>query len=89
MDKSNNWVVYILRCFDNSYYCGATNKPIYERVKIHNIGKGSKYTRARLPVVLLLNSSTMSKSEALKLEYRIKRLPREKKIDELKNWVMQ
>jgi predicted GIY-YIG superfamily endonuclease len=50
----------------------------------HNSGKGAKYTRSRRPVELVGISSEMTKSEALKLEYRIKRLPADKKITELK-----
>lgn len=83
MNNTNNWIVYLLRCSDNTYYCGATNKLIEERIKVHNTGKGSKYTRARLPVTLIISSLLMSKSEALKLEHKVKKLPRPKKIQEL------
>jgi predicted GIY-YIG superfamily endonuclease len=49
----------------------------------HNSGKGAKYTRSRRPVKLAGISAEMTKSEALKLEYRIKRLPAESKISKL------
>jgi DNA-binding NtrC family response regulator len=49
----------------------------------HNSGKGAKYTRSRRPVELVGMSSEMTKSEALKLEYRIKQLSADKKIFEL------
>ncbi|MEW5819247.1 MAG: GIY-YIG nuclease family protein [Cyanobacteriota bacterium] len=81
--KQNNWKVYILKCSDATFYCGVTNKPINERVEVHNNGKGAKYTRARLPVELLAVSNEMSKSEAYKLEYKIKKLPRNRKIEYL------
>lgn len=77
----DNWVVYILKCADGSFYCGTTNKLVEERIKTHNTGKGSKYTRARLPVELVECSVMMSKSLAYSLEYKIKKLPRNKKID--------
>lgn len=83
MNNPDNWRVYLLRCSDDTYYCGATNKLIEERIKVHNNGKGSKYTRTRLPVSLIISSLTISKSEALKLEYKVKKLPRTKKIQEL------
>ena len=49
----------------------------------HNSGKGAKYTRSRGPVELVGISPEMTKSEALKLEYRIKQLPADKKLSEL------
>ena len=49
----------------------------------HNSGKGAKYTKSRRPVELVGISPEMTKSDALKLEYRIKLLPADKKISEL------
>jgi putative endonuclease len=79
---NNNWVVYLLRCSDDSLYCGITNN-INNRLAEHNSGKGAKYIRSRRPVELVCVSPQMTKSEALKLEYKIKRLPADKKIPEL------
>ena len=78
----NNWVVYLVRCSDNSLYCGITND-LENRLMDHNSGKGAKYTRSRRPVELVGVGPEMIKSEALKLEYRIKRLPPGQKIFEL------
>ncbi len=44
-----SWYVYILRCGDESLYTGITDDPV-RREKAHNAGKGSRYTRAHLPV---------------------------------------
>ena len=68
------WVVYLLRCADSSFYCGISNN-LPNRIMIHNSGKGAKYTRSRRPVALVGVSPEMTKSEALKLEHRIKKLP--------------
>ncbi len=76
------WVVYLVRCSDNSLYCGITND-LDSRLAEHNSGKGAKYTRSRRPVELVCVCPKMTKSEALKLEYRIKRLPSDQKILEL------
>ncbi len=78
------WKVYLLRCADNSLYCGITTD-IDARIAKHNAGKGAKYTRARLPVELAAVSDDMPKSKALMLEHRIKQLPADKKIEALKN----
>ena len=77
-----NWIVYLLLCSDNTLYCGATNR-LKKRLAAHNSGKGAKYTRSRRPVVLIATSHEMSRSEAQKLEYRIKQLPAGKKRQEL------
>ena len=77
--KNENWVVYLLLCFDNSLYCGITNN-LDKRIKTHNKGKASKYTRARLPVTLYNSFYVESKSEALKLEYKIKQMKRADKL---------
>ena len=80
--NEKNWVVYLLRCSDNSLYCGVSNN-ITKRVIAHNSGAGAKYTRSRRPVVLVGISRDMTKGEALKLEYRIRQLPADQKIAEL------
>jgi putative endonuclease len=77
------WGVYLLRCSDNSLYCGTSND-LKGRLIDHNSGKGARYTRSRRPVKLVGIGPEMTKSEALKLEYRIKQLPADKKIAALK-----
>lgn len=73
------WFVYILRCFDDTLYTGITNN-LERRIKQHNEGKGAKYTRGRGPVALVKFFECTTKSEALKLEYKIKQLPKEEKL---------
>jgi homoserine kinase type II len=84
--KSKVWVVYILRCADNSLYTGITND-ITKRLEAHNQGTASKYTRSRRPVELLINSTKMGKSAAMRLEIKIKKLPKTKKITALEEYV--
>lgn len=71
--------VYILKCHDNTLYTGYTNNLI-KRIQAHNEGKGAKYTRGRLPVKLVYFEKYNSKVEAMKREYAIKQLTREKKL---------
>ncbi|MGA2781520.1 MAG: GIY-YIG nuclease family protein [Smithella sp.] len=77
--KSKVWVVYILRCSDDSLYTGMTNN-IEKRFAAHTQGKAAKYTRSRPPVKLLTMSAKMDRSDAMRLEIKIKKLPRAKKI---------
>lgn len=79
MEKSN-WVVYIVKCFDGSLYTGITNN-LDKRIATHNAGKGARYTKARCPVILLKYFDVDTKSEALKLEYRIKQMSRIEKLN--------
>jgi predicted GIY-YIG superfamily endonuclease len=68
-----SWKVYLLRCSDDSLYCGTTTD-VERRLHEHNNGTGARYTRSRLPVQLVWRSDELTKSDAFKEEYRIKRL---------------
>jgi putative endonuclease len=70
--------VYILRCRDGSLYTGITTD-VPRRLQQHQTGKASKYTRARLPVILSWTHRVRSWSQALKEEHRIKTLTRAQK----------
>jgi len=79
-----DWSVYLLKCSDNSLYCGVT-KDLKNRLKKHNQGIASKYTRSRLPVEVAAVQQNLTKSEAYKIEYQIKKLPARMKISTLKD----
>ncbi|MBL7180243.1 MAG: GIY-YIG nuclease family protein [Desulfobacterales bacterium] len=80
--NNKQWIVYLIRCSDESLYCGISNN-LKNRLAAHNLGRGAKYTRSRRPIELVGASSEMTKSDALKLEYRVKQVPASKKIFEL------
>jgi putative endonuclease len=80
--NKKEWVVYLVRCSDESLYCGITND-VDKRLVAHNSGKGAKYTKSRMPVEMAGVSSKMTKSKALKLERHIKQVPASKKVLEL------
>lgn len=72
------WFVYIARCADDTLYCGITNDLI-ARLAAHNAGKGARYTRSRTPIEIVVSRRCMTKSSALRLEYRVKQLARPEK----------
>lgn len=72
------YTVYILECGDGTYYTGITNR-LKQRLNQHQLGKASKYTRARLPVKLVYQETALDKSHALKREWEVKSWSREKK----------
>ena len=72
--------VYIVKCADGTYYTGYTND-LNRRIEQHNQGEGAKYTKGRRPVELVYSNEFDSKSKAMKREYKIKQLTRQKKIE--------
>lgn len=73
------WVVYIVRCADNTLYTGITNG-LEERLQAHDAGTGAKYTKSRGPVELVYFEVAADRSAASKREYVIKRLSRAGKL---------
>jgi putative endonuclease len=80
LPQSNVHYVYVVRCANGCLYTGYT-KNIEARIAAHNEGKGGRYTRTHRPVELVASWSFATKREALQTEYRIKQLPRQKKIE--------
>jgi putative endonuclease len=85
MDK-DIWYVYMVRCSDETLYTGITND-LEKRIEAHNSGKnGARYTRSRGPVKLVYSEEAGTKSAAAKLEYKIKKMTREKKMKLVSNF---
>ena len=74
-----NACVYILECGDGSLYTGWTND-IGKRMKAHRAGKGSRYTRSRLPVALKYTERCAGRNEAMRRECEIKALSHADKV---------
>ena len=72
------WYVYILRCLDDTLYTGITNN-IERRLKAHNAGTASKYTRSRRPVTMIYQEEAETKGDALRRELAIKTMTRSQK----------
>lgn len=71
---------YIVQCSDGSLYTGWTNN-IEKRINDHNSGRGAKYTKSRLPVVLAYYEEFKTKEEAMRREWEIKQLDRKAKLE--------
>ena len=76
--------VYLLRCADDTLYCGWTTD-LEHRVRVHNSGRGAKYTRSRTPVKLVYFEEFEDRQEALSREWHLKRLTREQKLALIRN----
>jgi putative endonuclease len=70
--------VYLLRCGDGTLYTGVA-KDLDARMRQHEAGRASRYTRARLPIVLVWSRACASWGDALREEIRIKQLTRAEK----------
>lgn len=81
------WHVYLLSCRGGALYCGITTN-LERRLAQHNgeLAGGARYTRGRRPAKLLASKTCADKSQALRLEARIKGLPRGKKLDFLESF---
>ena len=71
---------YILRCADNSLYCGQTNN-LERRLHEHNFDKkkSAKYLRGRTPASLVYSEKYSTLQEAMKREREVKKLSKAKK----------
>lgn len=79
------YYLYILRCSDNSLYCGIA-KDIDKRLKEHQSGKkGSKYLRSKKPFKLVYSEKYKDKKTAMQREFEVKSWPKSKKESFISN----
>ena len=80
IQNKNNWSVYLLRCADNSLYCGISND-VQRRFKEHqSMGKKTaKYLRGRGPLNLAYTQLIGDRSLASQVEAIIKSLLKSEK----------
>lgn len=78
MTDDQTWYLYLIRCVDGSLYTGITTD-ISRRLREHQLGRGARRLRGRGPLSLAFSQAVGSRSRALRLEYRVKRLGRAQK----------
>ncbi len=76
----NNWFLYLIRCNNGRLYTGITTD-VERRFEEHKSGdkKGSKYLRGKTPLELVLKKKVGNRSMAMKIEAKVKKLPKIKK----------
>jgi putative endonuclease len=76
----NNWFLYLIRCKNGRLYTGITID-VERRFAEHESGdkKGSKYLRGKAPLKLVMKKRVGDRSMALKVEAKVKKLPKTKK----------
>ena len=74
------YYVYIILCVDGSFYTGYT-KNIGTRLKLHETGKGARYTRIHKPQKIAYLELFDTRAQAMKREKQIKKLTHQQKIN--------
>lgn len=83
------WFVYLVRCRDDTLYCGIATD-LARRLGEHNSAdKGAKYTRGRRPVQLIYSEEVASRAQATQREGRIKRMSRVQKMRLIQDGISQ
>jgi putative endonuclease len=78
--KKTDWYLYLIRCRDGSIYTGISTNVNRRFAQHQKPGQGgSKYLRGRGPLVLVFQAKVGTYSLALKVECRVKKLPKDKK----------
>lgn len=78
---NTDFLVYIMHCINGRYYSGYTNN-LTKRYDDHIRGRASKFTRGFKPLgIAQCWCAIKTKSDALKIEYHIKQLPKLKKTE--------
>jgi len=72
--------VYILLCRDGSFYTGYT-KNLDERTRLHENGKGARYTRMHKPKRVAYVEPFDSRAKAMKREKAIKKMSHQQKLN--------
>ena len=79
-EPPGEYSLYILRCADGSLYTGIAID-VDSRLVEHERGtRGAKYLRGRAPFRLVFQAPVGDRSEAQRVEYRVKRLDRSAKL---------
>lgn len=75
---SEGWSLYLIRCSSGQLYTGITTD-VDRRFAEHQQGKGAKFLRGKGPLELVFAALIGDRSDALKMEIRVKKLRRSKK----------
>lgn len=77
--EEKKYYTYILLTERNTLYCGYTDD-VEKRFEKHQRGEGAKYTHVNKPIKIVYKKEFATKSEAMKEEYRIKKLKKSEKL---------
>ena len=79
LSDENSWHLYIIECRMGELYVGIC-KDVEHRVRLHNAGRATRYTKYRIPVELIYSELCGDYANARKRERIVKKFSREKKM---------
>ena len=81
-----DWHLYLIRCNDGSLYTGITTDVARRFAEYQeNRGAGAKYLRGRRPLMLIFQKKLGSRSLALGVESKVKKLSKARKEELIKD----
>jgi putative endonuclease len=72
------WYLYLVRCADGALYTGISTD-VARRLAAHRSNRGARRLRGRGPLELVFSRAIGTRSDALRLEHRVKQLKRRDK----------
>ena len=82
----SDWYLYLVRCHDGSVYTGISTDVARRFAQHQGEGfAGSKYLKGRVPLTLVFQKNLGSKSLALKVERKVKKLSKARKEELVKD----
>lgn len=74
-----SWHLYLVRTAQGALYTGISTDP-ERRLREHQSGKGARSLRGKGPLTLVWQVEVGERGDALRLEYRLKQLPKAHKL---------
>lgn len=72
------WYLYLVRCADGQLYTGISTD-VQRRLQQHANDRGARRLRGRAPLQLAYSQAIGDRSQALRMEHRVKRMRRDQK----------
>lgn len=79
LEGNGAWWLYVLECEGGVLYTGIA-RDVEMRFRDHANGKGAAFTRSHPPVSIIARAALATRSEALRVEYAFKQVPRVEKL---------
>lgn len=79
VEGNGAWWLYVLECEGGVLYTGIA-RDVEMRFRDHANGKGAAFTRSHAPVRIVARAALATRSEALRVEYAFKQMPRVEKL---------
>ena len=82
----SDWYLYIIRCCNDTLYTGISTDVDRRFAQHQNEGHaGSRYLKGRGPLSLVFKEKLGSRSLALKVEHRVKKMTKSRKEELIRN----